>query len=97
MSETGVRKTWNRFSDTNKDLTHLPTMNDQDALMAEDEKIVAVEPAAAAVPSVDDDVRLAVHEDDDREGEGAVGLDDVELVEVKRELCKLQKKWCAIR
>lgn len=43
------RKTLKRFTDSAKDLTGLPTLDEQDALMAEEEKVFAAEPVVAAV------------------------------------------------
>lgn len=65
----------------------------QDALTAEEEKVVAAEPEAAAVPTVHNDALLGVNEDDHRNLENAVGLDKVEHFEVKRKLRRLQERY----
>lgn len=54
-----------RFTDTGKNLTNLPTFDEQDALMAEEGEVVAVEAVVAAVPAVNNDAFLDVNKDDD--------------------------------
>lgn len=89
MLETYARRAWKRFTDTSKGLTDLPTLEGQDALMAEENEIVGAEPVIVAVLTVDVDALLNLNEDNDWELKGAVGLDEVEPVRVNRKMCKL--------
>lgn len=57
------RKAWKRFTDTGTGLTDLPMLEEQDALMAEEGKVVVVELAVAAVAAADNDASLDVSED----------------------------------
>lgn len=77
-SEAYVRKAWKVFVDTGKDLTDLPTMDEQDALKAEEDEVVAANPAPAAVPTVINEALLDVNKDGYWYLEDAVGLDKVE-------------------
>lgn len=43
MLKAYVRKRWKRFTDTGKGMTDLPMLDEQDALMAEEEAVVAAE------------------------------------------------------
>lgn len=72
-------------------------LDEKDALIAKEKEVVAVKPVVAAVPAVDKDALLVVDKDDDRRLESAVGLDEVELVGVKRKLRELQKTCRAKR
>lgn len=64
LSKAYTRKAWKQFMDADKDLTELPVMEEQDALRAEYEKVVAAKPVGAAVPAVDNDKLLDVNEGD---------------------------------
>lgn len=83
--------------DTCRNLTDLPTLGDQDALMAEETKVIAAEPVIAAVYTVHNDALMDVNEDDDRVLKSVVGFDEVERVGVKRKLRELQRKRRAKR
>lgn len=91
-------KAYGRFTDIGKDLANMPTVDEQDARMVEEEeKVVATEPAAAVLPAVDVAALLTVNEDDDWKLGGAVGSDEVEHVGVKRKLREGLGKCCAKR
>lgn len=75
---------------TDKNLTDSPTPDDQDRLKAEKEGVVAAEAVAAVVSTVYNKVLLDVNKEGDWEGEGAVGLDALELAGVKRKLREMQ-------
>lgn len=92
MSGAYASEVWKRFIENGKDLTDLPILDGQDALMAEEEEVVVVDPVVAAVPAVYNDAFLDVNEDEDWELEGAVGLEDVERPGLKRKLRELQEK-----
>lgn len=65
VSKAYAREAWQLFMDIKKNQTDLLMLEEQDALMAEKGKIVAPEPADAAVSAVDIDAHLNVNEDDD--------------------------------
>lgn len=75
----------------------MPTPDEQDALTAGEEEVVAAKPADVAVPAVNVDVLLAVDTNDDWELDGTAGLDVIEHVGVKRKLCELLEKCRATR
>lgn len=60
MRKEYARKAWKRLTDTGRDLTDLSMLDEQDALMAKVEEVVAAERAVAAVPAVDNDSLLDV-------------------------------------
>lgn len=80
MLEAYAREARKRFVDSGEDLTDLPTLDDQDALVAGDDEVVGAGQVVLAVPTVGNDVSLDVKEDDGSELECAVGLDEVKLV-----------------
>lgn len=92
MSKAYVRKAWKCFNSSVEKLANLPVLDEQDALMAEVEEIVVVEPSVAEVPAIDVDALLAVDEEVKRELKVAVDLFKLERVDVKRKLLELQKK-----
>lgn len=75
----------------------MPTLDEQDALAAEEKKVVAAKPADAAVPTVSVDGLYVVDSNDNWELKGAVGSDAVEHVGVKHKLRELLEKYCAKR
>lgn len=83
-------KAWKRFNGFGEDLTSLPAPDTQDAPIAGEKEFIAVKPGDAPGHDVDADELLIVDKNDDRELEGAVGLDVAEHVELKRKLCELQ-------
>lgn len=72
----------------------LPMVNENDALMAEKEETIAAELVVAAVPTADNDLLLDMNKTDDWKVEGAASVEEVESVEVKRKLRKLQTHCC---
>lgn len=92
-----ARKAWKRVMDTGKDLTNLPMLDEQDALIAEEENAVATEPAAPTVCFVLNHSCLDSNADGNCELEGAGGLDTVHCVEGKRKLRERQEKCRAKR
>lgn len=65
MSKANLCEEWKQSKDTGKNLTGLPTPDEQDALMAEKIDVVAPESVVAAVPTVGNDVLLGMNEDVD--------------------------------
>lgn len=61
--------------DNSKHPADLPTLDKQDALMADEHEVLAAKPVVAAVPTVDSDTLLVVKEDEGWYFEVAVGLD----------------------
>lgn len=84
MLKVYARRVWKRCTDTGEDLMDLPTMDEQDALMAEDKEAAVPELVVTALPAVDVDAPLAEDEDGDGQLEGAVGLDKIECAGVNR-------------
>lgn len=64
MSEAYAHKAWKRFTDIGKDLKNLSTMNDQGALISEEDEALAAEVIVVAVPTVDKDALLNTNKDD---------------------------------
>lgn len=60
----------------------MPTLNEQDVHMTERKELAAVQPGFVAVSTVNNDPSLDVNKDDDWVLDGAVGLDEIERVEV---------------
>lgn len=92
MSKAYETKAWKWFTVTGKGLTGLMALDEQDALKAKEEKIVAAEWAATAVLSGDADPLLTVDKDGDCALEGTVSLDEVELDGAKLKLCEFKEK-----
>lgn len=65
MLETYACETWKRFVGTGNDFTNSPTLDEQDALCAEDEEVFALKPVVAEVSTVDNGALLNVIEDND--------------------------------
>lgn len=55
VSKAYTRKAWKMFTDTDIDLTDLPTLYEQNAHTAEEGKVVAAELVAPAVPTFHND------------------------------------------
>lgn len=72
-SKTYTHKTRKLFTDTRKDLLDLAMLDEQDAISAEDEEVVAAKSLFAALPTVNNDVWLDVNNDIDWKVEGDVG------------------------
>lgn len=66
----------------------LPTLNEQDTLMADEDKIIVSKPVVAAVPTVDNNALLDMNEGGSWELEEAVRFDEIECAGME---CKLRK------
>lgn len=75
----------------------MPILDEQDARIVEEEKVIAVVPAVAALPTVDVDALLALKNGEDWEVEGAAGLEEVARAGVICILRKLQANCRAKR
>lgn len=89
MSDAYARKTGKRLMDTGKDVTDMPTLDEQDALIAEEGEVAAAELLGAAVPTIHNDPLLDVSEDDEWELDGVFSLNEVERAGVRRKFCEL--------